>query len=297
MADIRGIISAMLTPFVSDVGPVDYEWLPGYLRFLADGGLHGVLALGTTGEGPSMSVAERIRTLEIIMAHRGELSVIAGTGCAALTDTIALSRAAVDLGVDAILVMPPFYIKQPSEAGILAYFRALCDALPAEARVMLYHIPQVTGVPITTPIIDVLLASHGEQFYGIKDSSGDWEHSKMLIDRYPQLRIFTGSDRLIARALAGGAAGAITALSSAFPKLARAVFDAFHQGGDVSAAQARLSAVRDLIDPINTPPALKAALTWTSDLPETALRLPLMPLSNEEVTALRVAYERIMTGS
>lgn len=296
MAEPRGIISAMLTPFTSDVGPVDYEWLPGYLRFLADGGLHGVLALGTTGEGPSMSVAERIRTLEIIMAHRGELSVIAGTGCAALTDTIALSRAAIDLGVDAILVMPPFYIKQPDETGILAYFRALCDALPTDARVMLYHIPQVTGVPITRTIIDGLLASHGTQFYGLKDSSGDWEHSKMLIDSYPQLRIFTGSDRLIARALAGGAAGAITALSSAFPKLARAVFDAFHQGGDVAAAQARLSAVRDLVNPINTPPALKAALTWTSDLPETALRLPLLPLSNEEAAALRAAYERIMAG-
>lgn len=297
MAEPHGIISAMLTPFTSDVGPVDYEWLPGYLRFLADGGLHGVLALGTTGEGPSMSVAERIRTLEIIMAHRGELSVIAGTGCAALTDTIALSRAAIDLGVDAILVMPPFYIKQPDETGILAYFRALCDALPADARVMLYHIPQVTGVPITKTIIDGLLASHGAQFYGLKDSSGDWEHSKMLIDSYPQLRIFTGSDRLIARALAGGAAGAITALASAFPKLARAVFDAFHQSGDVAAAQARLSAVRDLVNPINTPPALKAALTWTSDLPETALRLPLLPLSNEEAAALRAAYERIMAGT
>lgn len=297
MAEIRGIISAMLTPFTSDVGPVDYEWLPGYLQFLADGGLHGVLALGTTGEGPSMSVAERIRTLEIILQHRGELSVIAGTGCAALTDTIALSRAAVELGVDAILVMPPFYIKQPRETGILAYFRALCDALPAEARVMLYHIPQVTGVPITTTIIDGLLDSHPGQFFGLKDSSGDWEHSKMLIDRYPQLRIFTGSDRLIARALAGGAAGAITALSSAFPRLARAVFDAHYHGGDVSAAQARLSAVRDLIDPINTPPALKAALAWTSNLPETALRLPLMPLSDKEAAALRAAYERIMAGA
>lgn len=296
MAEIRGIISAMLTPFTSDVGPVDYEWLPGYVQFLADGGMHGVLALGTTGEGPSMSVAERIRTLEIIMQHRSELSVIAGTGCAALTDTIALSRAAVELGVDAILVMPPFYIKQPSETGILAYFRALCDALPADARVMLYHIPQVTGVPITTTIIDGLLDSHPGQFFGLKDSSGDWEHSKMLIDRYPQLRIFTGSDRLIARALAGGAAGAITALSSVFPRLARAVFDAYHNGGDVSAAQARLSTVRDLINPINTPPALKAALTWTSNLPETALRLPLMPLSNEEAAALRTAYERIMAG-
>ncbi|WP_322496141.1 dihydrodipicolinate synthase family protein [Chloroflexus sp.] len=297
MAEIRGIISAMLTPFTSDVGPVDYEWLPGYLQFLADGGLHGVLALGTTGEGPSMSVAERIRTLEIILQHRGELSVIAGAGCAALTDTIALSRAAVELGVDAILVMPPFYIKQPRETGILAYFRALCDALPAEARVMLYHIPQVTGVPITTTIIDGLLDSHPGQFFGLKDSSGDWEHSKMLIDRYPQLRIFTGSDRLIARALAGGAAGAITALSSAFPRLARAVFDAHYHGGDVSAAQARLSAVRDLIDPINTPPALKAALAWTSNLPETALRLPLIPLSKEEAAALRAAYERIMAGA
>ncbi|WP_299644931.1 dihydrodipicolinate synthase family protein [uncultured Chloroflexus sp.] len=296
MAEIQGIISAMLTPFTSDVGPVDYEWLPGYVQFLADGGMHGVLALGTTGEGPSMSVAERIRTLEIIMQHRSELSVIAGTGCAALTDTIALSRAAVELGVDAILVMPPFYIKQPSETGILAYFRALCDALPADARVMLYHIPQVTGVPITTTIIDGLLDSHPGQFFGLKDSSGDWEHSKMLIDRYPQLRIFTGSDRLIARALADGAAGAITALSSAFPRLARAVFDAYHNGGDVSAAQARLSAVRDLIDPINTPTALKAALAWTSNLPETALRLPLMPLSNEEAAALRAAYERIMAG-
>ncbi|WP_298402749.1 dihydrodipicolinate synthase family protein [uncultured Chloroflexus sp.] len=296
MAEIQGIISAMLTPFTSDVGPVDYEWLPGYVQFLADGGMHGVLALGTTGEGPSMSVAERIRTLEIIMQHRSELSVIAGTGCAALTDTIALSRAAVELGVDAILVMPPFYIKQPSETGILAYFRALCDALPADARVMLYHIPQVTGVPITTTIIDGLLDSHPGQFFGLKDSSGDWEHSKMLIDRYPQLRIFTGSDRLIARALADGAAGAITALSSAFPRLARAVFDAYHNGGDVSAAQARLSAVRDLINPINTPPALKAALAWTSNLPETALRLPLMPLSNEEAAALRAAYERIMAG-
>lgn len=297
MAEIRGIISAMLTPFTSDVGPVDYEWLPEYLQFLADGGLHGVLALGTTGEGPSMSVAERIRTLEIILKHRRELSVIAGAGCAAFTDTTALSRAAIELGVDAILVMPPFYIKQPSETGILAYFRALCDALPAEARVMLYHIPQVTGVPITTTIIDGLLDSHPGQFFGLKDSSGDWEHSKMLIDRYPQLRIFTGSDRLIARALAGGAAGAITALSSAFPRLARAVFDAYHNGGDVSAAQARLSAVRDLIDPINTPPALKAALAWTSNLPETALRLPLMPLSNEEAEALRAAYERIMAGA
>ena len=294
MAEIRGIISAMLTPFTSDVGPVDYEWLPGYLRFLEDGGIHGVLALGTTGEGPSMSTAERERVIDIVLASKGGLAVIAGTGCAALTETIALSNYALDRGADAVLVMPPFYIKSPSETGTISYYRALCDALPADAKVLLYNIPQVTGVPITPAIIDGLLESHGAQIFGLKDSSGSWDNSKMLIDRYPGLKVFTGSDKLIARALAGGAAGALTALSSAFPRVARAVYDAHHEGGDVAAAQARLTALRDLVDPVNTPPALKAALAWTSDLPETQVRLPLTPLSNDEAARLREGYERLV---
>jgi 4-hydroxy-tetrahydrodipicolinate synthase len=294
MGEIKGVISAMLTPFTSDVGPVDYEWLPGYLRFLEQGGLHGVLTLGTTGEGPSMSIAERERALDIVLEHRGNLAVLAGTGCSALTETIALSNYALDRGADAVLVMPPFYIKGPSESGVLNYYRALCDALPADARLMLYNIPQVTGVPITTGIIDGLLESHSGQLFGLKDSSGNWDNSKMLIDRYPQLKVYTGSDRLIASALAGGAAGAITALSSAFPLVARAVYDAHHGSGDVQAAQARLTALRGLVDPVNTPPALKAALTWTSDLPETSVRLPLVGLANEEVARLRAGYEELM---
>lgn len=294
MAELQGIISAMLTPFTSDVGPVDYEWLPAYLRFLEEGGLHGVLALGTTGEGPSLGLAERERVLDIVLAQRGKLAVIAGTGCAALTETIALSNYALARGADAMLVMPPFYIKGPSETGILNYFRAVADALPGDARLMLYHIPQVTGVPITLPIIEGLLASHPGQFYGIKDSSGNWEHTKRLIDRFPQLKIFSGSDRLISSALAGGAAGAITALSSAFPKLARAIYDAHHGGGDVAAAQALLDALRALIDPVNTPPALKAALAWTSTLPETGVRLPLVALADDEVAALKATYERVV---
>lgn len=294
MAEIKGVISAMLTPFTSDVGPVDYEWLPGYLRFLESGGLHGVLALGTTGEGPSMSIGERERVLDILLVHRGDLAVLAGTGCAALTDTIALSNYALDRGADAVLVMPPFYIKGPSETGIISYYRALCDSLPADARVMLYNIPQVTGVPVTPAVIDGLLESHAGQIYGLKDSSGNWDNSKMLIDRYPQLKVFTGSDKLISKALSGGAAGAITALSSAFPRVARAVYDAHHGGGDVAAAQERLSALRGLVDPVNTPPALKAALAWTSDLPETSVRLPLVALSDAEVARLRAGYEQLM---
>lgn len=284
---LHGIISAMLTPFTSDVGPVDYAWLPGYLRFLEAGGLHGVLALGTTGEGPSLSLAERKQVLDTILAHRGNLAVLAGTGCVALTETIALSNYALERGADAVLVMPPFYIKGPSEAGIIGYYRALCDALPPTARLLLYHIPQVTGVALTPSIIDALCASHAQQLFGLKDSSGNWEHAQMLIQRYPQLKIFTGSDRLIAQALAHGAAGAITALSSAFPHVARAVYDAHQQGGDVAAAQARLSALRDCFDPLNTPPQLKAALAWSSTLPATHVRLPFVALTHEAAAQLK----------
>jgi 4-hydroxy-tetrahydrodipicolinate synthase len=239
-------------------------------------------------------MAERERVLDIVIASKGGLAVIAGTGCVALTETIALSNYALGRGADAILVMPPFYIKGPSETGILSYYRALCDALPGDARLMLYNIPQVTGVPIIPSIIDGLLESHSTQLYGLKDSSGNWDNSKMLIDRYPQLKVFTGSDKLIASALASGAAGAITALSSAFPHAARAVYDAHSGGGDVAGAQARLTALRGLVDPVNTPPALKAALAWTSNLPETQVRLPLTPLANEAASKLRAEYEQLM---
>jgi 4-hydroxy-tetrahydrodipicolinate synthase len=296
MAEIGGVISAMLTPFTSDVGPVDYEWIPGYMRFMEAGGLHGVLCLGTTGEGPSMSTAERERVLDAVLANKGGMFVMAGTGCAALTETVALSRYAVDRGADAVLVMPPFYIKQPSELGVLSYYRALADSLPADSRLMLYHIPQVTGVPITTAIIDGLLESHPDSFFGMKDSSGDWAHSSMLIARYPRLKIFTGSDRLVAQALAGGAAGAITALASAFPHMVRAIYDAHHAGGDVAAAQDRLTRLRGQVDPLNTQAALKAALAWTSDLPETHVRLPLVAMADDAAAALRAAYQEITGG-
>lgn len=289
MQELTGVISAMLTPFVSNVGPVDYEWVPDYLRFLERGGLAGTLVLGTTGEGPSLGMAERERMIDLVVEHRGNLFVIAGTGCAALTETIALSRYALDRGAAAVLVMPPFYFKSPSEAGVLAYYRALCDALPADARVLLYHIPSVTGVPITPGVIEGLLASHAGQFYGIKDSSGDIAHTSGLITRYPQLQIYSGSDRQMQNALAAGGKGVITAMASTFPTLASAVFDAHTRGGAVTAAQERLTAVRALIDPLNTPSMLKAALPWTSGLPRTSARTPLVDLDADATAQLQAA--------
>ncbi len=103
---------ASLTPFTSPTGGVDHEWIPRHLRWLESHGVDGVVPCGTTGEGPSLSVAERQAVIDTVLAHRGGLRVIPGTGCAALPDTIALTSYAIERGADAALVLPPFYFKK-----------------------------------------------------------------------------------------------------------------------------------------------------------------------------------------
>jgi 4-hydroxy-tetrahydrodipicolinate synthase len=286
---LRGIITATLTPFVSETGSVDLEWIPPHLRFLESHGIAGVLALGTTGEGASLALEERKQVLERVLAQRGGLFVFAGTACAALPETIALSCYALERGANAVLVAPPFYFKQVPEEGVLRYFQALCDALPATARVILYHIPAVTGVPITRHVISGLLASHGDQFYGIKDSSGDQQHTADLVAEFPRLHIYSGSDSQLATSLAAGVAGAISALSNVWPDRVRAVLDAHQSGSDTTEAVARLLDVRQLVRDPNTPPTLKAALPATSGLPRTSVRAPLVNLSEQESEQLRAA--------
>ena len=102
------------------------------------------------------------------------MPVIVGTGASALTDAITLTRHAFGHGADAVLIMPPFYFKKPSDRGLADWYRRLFDAaVPPGASALLYHIPQATSVPITGGLLDLLLDSHGELVYGVKDSTGD----------------------------------------------------------------------------------------------------------------------------
>jgi 4-hydroxy-tetrahydrodipicolinate synthase len=292
MRELTGVICANVTPFTTNTGLIDEAWLPAHLRFLEQQGVSGVLALGTTGEGPSLSLQEREQVLDMIVAQRGNLFVMAGTGCAALPETVALSRYALQRGADAVLVMPPFYFKNLDDAGVLAYYRALCDVLPSDARVLLYHIPAVTAVPITPGIIEGLLQSHPQQFYGIKDSSGDEHYLSAVLANYPQLRVYVGSALTAAHGLQNGAAGLISAISNTWPRMVVDVVKAHQEGGDVGVAQAKLTALSQAIGP-NTPPALKAALPWVSDLPHTSVRVPLCNLSDVEVQRLKAALEKL----
>lgn len=280
------IYAALTTPLTSPTGPIDAAYLARHLRWLEDKGLDGVVPGGTTGEGPSLTVAERMQLIDLVLANCGELKVIPGTGCAALNDTIALTRHAIDAGCDAALVLPPFFIKNPSEAGLIAFYRAVCDALPPHAKLVLYHIPPMSAVAITPGLIDALYASHPQMVYGLKDSGGDAANTAMLTARFPELRVFTGAAPLFARALADGAAGGIFAIANAFPRELRAVADAHAAGGDVAAAQTRVAAISDAIKGYGNVGALKALLPEIVGLPQIASRPPIISIQGEPAAAL-----------
>lgn len=276
---------ASVTPFRRGGLTLDLEWLPQHLAYLRRRGAHGVVPLGTNGEGPSLSVAEKKALIDVVLTYSEGLRVIPGSGDSALPDTIEVSRYALERGAAAVLVVPPFYFKELSAQGLWAYYDALLGALPPEGKVLLYHIPWLSGVAIGRELVDALMARYPNQLLGIKDSSGDLEQTRGYGERYPSLAIYTGSDALIAPAAQIGAAGAISAVGNAFPELVREA-----QGPDTTVAaraQRGVLAVRELLKRYPSPSALKHLLHLLGDLPLTWVRPPLRNLTAEEARTLR----------
>lgn len=289
MADL---FVASVTPFDAS-GALNLGWIPGQLRWLEAQGADGVVPCGTTGEGPALSLGERLALIDTVLAHRGNLRVVAGTGCANLPETLIATRYALERGVEAAMVLPPFYFKNVPDAGLLAYYRAVCDALPPGGRIMLYHIPPVSQIPITTAVIDGLLESHPQALYALKDSGGDVEHTLMLVQRYPQIKIYNGGASLYARALAGGAAGGIFAASNIFPRELRAVMDAVASGTDPGPAQAHIAALEAALRP-DVIVSIKALLPRLAGLPRVFARAPLADLEDTRTATLWAKIESLL---
>ena len=286
--DLRGVFAPIVTPFRPTDGDVDLPWIARHVAYLRAHGCTGVVPGGTNGEAASLSVAERIQVAEAALAAAGDMPVIVGTGAAALPDAVALTRHAFTSGAAAVLVMPPFYFKKPSEAGVVDWFRRLFDvAVPSGGRVLLYHIPQTTGVPISDAMVQALLESHGAVVFGLKDSTGDPAQGTHLRQAFPKLAYFAGNDHLVGEACADGAAGSITAGANVFPDLVAVVQQAAWAGRDASAAQTVLSAARSLLEAYPLQPATKAALADVAGLPPTAVRPPQVELSPETRAELR----------
>lgn len=286
MSDLPRVVPAVVTPFSEGGEHLLFDWIPQHLAYLQDRGADGVLALGTNGEGVSLSLQERRDVIDGVLAHRGRLAVFIGTGCASLPETIELSRYAVERGADAALVVPPFYFKQIESEGLIAFYETLLDALPPQRKVILYNIPQMSGVEISDELVDALVERHPERLLGIKDTSGSPERTRRYVERYPQLAVYSGGDHNPAQALEAGALGAISGDANVLPDRFAAVFRAHDTGEDIAAPQAKADDIHEAMRGLPSHSAIKHLLHLVAGLPLTHVRPPLRDLTPDEVETL-----------
>ena len=223
-APVHGLWCAMLTPLDTS-GGVDHGMLVAHAKSLLARGVDGVAPFGTTGEGQSFSVAEREAGIDALLAGGipGE-RLVAATGCAALPETIALTRHGVQAGCAACLVLPPFFWKDATDEGLFAWYAQVIEAVgDARLRVYLYHIPQVSGTPLSVDLIARLAAAFPGIIAGVKDSAGKWDNTQALLERVPQLAILVGHEPHLPRLLRAGGAGTICGVANVFPALVRAL--------------------------------------------------------------------------
>jgi len=281
---LAGVYAAAVTPLQPD-NSLDLPGLPGLLDFLANRGCHGALLLGTTGEGPSFAPHERTAVfhaaLEVRQAHP-DFRLLAGTGTPSLTETLALTRAAFDLGMDGVVVLPPYYYRKVTDEGLFAWFaQVLRQAVPEGGALLGYHIPPVTGVPLSLDLLRRLKEAFPTRFAGIKDSSGDAAFARQLGECFGrELVVLTGNDRLFSLALEAQASGCITAMANVVSPLLRNVWEAFQNGQPARGIQERLNAAREVME--RYPPAaplVKGLLAREHGLPAWAVRPPLVSVS------------------
>ena len=223
MSDLPRVVPATVTPMSEGGERLLLDWIPQHLAYLEHRGADGVVALGTTGEGVSLSLQERKQVIDAVVTHRGRLFVMFGTGCASLPETIGLSRYAIERGADAVMIVPPFYFKDVDVEGLIAYYQAVLAALPPERKVILYNIPDTSGVEISDELVDALLERFPERLLGIKDTSGRLERTRRYVERYPRLAVYNGNDAALSEAAALGVTGAISAVANVFPDLVASV--------------------------------------------------------------------------
>jgi 4-hydroxy-tetrahydrodipicolinate synthase len=283
---LAGVYVAAVTPLRQDYS-VDLEALSGLLEFFSKRGCHGALLLGTTGEGPSFSTGERLAIFKAAQQARKSLApfrLLAGTGTPSLTETISLTRAAFEAGLDGVVVLPPYFFRNAAEDGLFTWFSELLQkAVPSSGALLAYHIPQLSGVPLSLDLLDRLKDAFPARFAGLKDSSGDPEHAKRLGERFgDDLLILTGNDRLFSLALQAGASGAITALANLLSPYLRQIWEAPWGSAQQRHTQEQLTTAREVIDRYPPAPAtLKALLAHRHAFPLWPVRPPLLAIRPE----------------
>lgn len=287
---LQGAFTALITPMKED-GAVDYDGFRRLINFQIEGGIDGLVPLGTTGESPALEEDEEEKLIRIAVAEvKGRLPLIIGTGSNATASAVRYTKRAQALGVDAALVVTPYYNK-PNDSGLIRHFEAVARAgegLP----LIVYNIASRTGRNISAELMERL--AQIPEITGVKESSGDINQMGDIIRRCKArtgerpFTVLSGDDALTLPLLALGGDGVISVIGNLFPGKVAALVKAGLKGHGEEARRLHyelLPVIKAAFIETNPIP-IKAAMTWAG-LPGGPTRLPLGPLSLSSEKALK----------
>lgn len=280
---MKGVWAAALTPVDARLTP-DVARATEYYSELLERGCDGINLLGTTGEAMSLSAGQRARFMECIAASGLPAArLMAGTGAASLDDAVRLTCVAFDCGFAAALIMPPFFYREASDDGVVAFFDALlARATPPHKSILLYNFPKMSGIAFRPALVDRLMREFPDSIAGMKDSSNDERLQSDILARHPGLCVFPGSESDLLAAMERGAAGCISGSVALWPELAQRVF-----ATGETAWGAELAERRATLDGVPFVPAVRHLVaTQSGDAAWERALPPNVPLSAEQREAL-----------
>jgi 4-hydroxy-tetrahydrodipicolinate synthase len=279
---MQGIWPALLTPLDAALD-IDHAAFAAHTKALLAAGCVGATPFGTTGEGPSFSVDERRTALDSLLAAGVPASrLLVSTSCAALPDVLALTRHAVRAGAAGCLLMPPFFLKGVPDAGVADFYRRVIDGVAdAKLRVVLYHIPQVSGVALAPAVVQALIEQYPGTIVGIKDSGCDRAQSLRFAAAFmPPLQVWVGNEPDLQVLAARGSRGAVSGVANIMPRLVQRLI-VQPDGPGAAADLQRVLALLDILPGYGLTAAFKAVMAMLTGQPGwRRVRAPLVALDD-----------------
>lgn len=284
-----GISTALLTPFNSD-GSLNLPLFCRHANWVLQNGANGVTPFGTTGEGASIAFGERTGAISALIDSGVPIEKMTLGLCGtAIGDVVLQVQQGIGFGITRFLLLPPFYFKGLDDAGLFEWHAKLFAASDPKARFILYHIPQVTQVSLSVDLVKRLHAAFPDRVLAIKDSAGQWDNSRALLES-SEIPVLVGDERLLHKAAAMGGAGSICGLANLYPRRMQTLFD-------TRTEDAALSSDVDLIVSVPVIPALKQAMVARTGIAGWGnVRAPLRALTGEAQAAIAARFQERATG-
>jgi 4-hydroxy-tetrahydrodipicolinate synthase len=287
---MSGVIAAIATP-IEESGAPDLPRAMKLARFLLDNGCDGLNVLGTTGEATSFSLAERKSVMDAYKTNGLPLDrLMVGTGAAAVSDAVALTKHAAELGFAGALVLPPFYYKGVPDDGLAAYIDIIVQATAATPiPLYLYHYPAMSGLPWHVALIDRLLKAHPSRIVGLKDSSADMAYARSAAAVKKGFAVFPSTEAALIEARRGDFAGCISATANLNADLCQRAW----ASGDTAALEAAVT-IRKLFEGKPLVAGVKALLAHIHDDPALArMKPPLAAFPAADRAAVVAGYDGV----